>query len=501
MSFKNLIPWRSWLVRKLCTSAADNATASGARVAARNKNMLYPRLSALVATGGTVPETLNDFIMEGNKIRKNELIRCVKELRKYRRYQHSLDIMDWMEKRNIHFSHIDHAVRLDLTAKTKGLAAAEDYLSALPPDAKNKMTYGSLLNCYCNNIMEDKALSLFKKMDELELIDISLPFNNLMSLYLRSGQPEKVPELITELKRRNIPLGHFSYILWMKSYADINDIEGVESVLEELLNDGKVKVTGTTYSNLAAIYVKAGQFEKAEVYLKKLETDKKPHQREAYHFLISLYAGTSNRAEVFRLWEALKRDFSVVNNTSYLIMIQALTKLKDFDGMKGCFEEWESSCSIYDRRLASSTIRGYLLGDMLEEAELVFDNAVKRSKGPFTKAREHFMIYFLNKGRCDMALKHMEAAVSEVKDWIPSVPETRQAFFKYFFNERDVEAAEELCKILKNSNGLDSKAYHWLLKTYVAAGKVAPDMRERLEADGIEISNELQDLLVKACPE
>ncbi|KAK8639595.1 hypothetical protein V6N13_137968 [Hibiscus sabdariffa] len=501
MNFKNLIPLRSWLVRKLCTSAADNATASGARLAARNRNMLYPRLSALGATGGTVSETLNDFIMEGKKIRKDELIRCVKELRKYRRYQHSLDIMEWMEKRNIQFSHIDHAVRLDLIAKTKGLAAAEDYLTALPSHSKNKMTYGSLLNCYCNSIMKEEALSLFNKMDELKLIDNSLPFNNLMCLYMRSGQPQKVPELITELKGRNIPLGHISYILWMQSYSDLNDIEGVESVLQELLNDSNVKCTWTTYSNLAAIYVKAGQFEKAEVYLKKLETDKKPHQREAYHFLISLYAGTSNRAEVFRLWEALKRDFSGVNNTSYLIMIQALTKLKDFDGIKGCFEEWESSCPIYDRRLASSTIRGYLLGDMLEEAELVFDNAVKRSKGPFTKAREHFMIYFLNKGRFDMALKHMEAAVSEVKDWSPLIPETRKAFFNYFFDEGDVEAAEEFCKILKNKNGLDSEAYHWLLKTYVAAGKVAPDMPQRLEDDGIEINKELQDLLVKACPE
>ncbi|KAE8727576.1 hypothetical protein F3Y22_tig00005459pilonHSYRG00302 [Hibiscus syriacus] len=470
MNFKSLIPLGSLLVRKLCTSAADNATALGTRVAAQNSNRLYPRLSALAATGGTVSETLNEFIREGKRIRKDELIRCVKELRKFRHYQHSLDIMDWMEKRNVHLSHIDHAVRLDLIAKTKGLAAAEDYLSALPPGAKNKMTYGSLLNCYCNSIMKDEALSLFKKMDELKLIDNSLPFNNLMCLYMKSGQPQKVPELINELKCRNIPLDHITYIMWMQSYGNLNDIEGVESVLEELLNDIEAKCTWKTYSNLAAIYVKAGLFEKAEVYLKKLETDKKPHKREAYHCMISLYAGTSNRAEVFRLWETLKRNFPGVNNTSYLIQIQALAKLKDFEGMKKCFKEWESSCLAYDMRLAGSTIRGYLLGDMLEEAELVFDNVLKRNIGPFTKAREHFMVYFLNKGRFDMALKHMEAAVSEVKDWSPSIPETKKVLFEYFLNEGDVDAAEVFCKILKNSNPLDSEDYYWLLKTYVAAG-------------------------------
>ncbi|XVF22065.1 hypothetical protein REPUB_Repub12eG0142300 [Reevesia pubescens] len=94
----------------------------------------------------------------------------------------------------------------------------------------------------------------------------------------------------------------------------------------------------------------------------------------------------------------------------------------------------------------------------------------------------------------------MEAAVSEINNWSPSNPETTTAFFDYFMNEGDVNAAEEFCKILKNNNSLDSDAYHWLLKIYVAAGKVAPDIRQRLEDDGIELSQEIQDLLVNVCP-
>ncbi|XVE77530.1 hypothetical protein DITRI_Ditri13aG0070600 [Diplodiscus trichospermus] len=500
MNYRRLILSGSWLVRKLCTAASETASDAMVEVAAPRRNTLYSRLSALGATGGTVSEALNDFVMEGKMIRKDELSRCIKQLRKYRRYQHSLDIMDWMEKRNMEFSFVDHAIRLDLISKTKGIGAAEDYLSALPPSAKNVLTYGALLNCYCNHLMKDEALALFKKMDELKLINNTLPFNNLMCLYMRLGQPEKVPQLIDELKRRNIPLGCFTYILWMQSYANLKDIEGVENVLEELSNDSEGNCTWTTYSNLAAIYVKAGLFEKAEACLEKLEKDMMPRQREAYHFLISLYAGTSNRAEVYRAWEALKRAFPSVTNTSYLIMVQALAKLKDFEGLKKCFEEWESSCSTYDMRLATSTIRGYLSGDMLEEAELVLVNATRRSKGPFTRARECFMVYYLKKRCFDLALKHMEAAVSEFDSWRP-YPETKAAFFDYFINEGDIDAAEEFCKILKNNNSLDSDAYHGLLRTYVAAGKVAPAIRKRLKDDGIELSQELQDLLVNVCPE
>ncbi|XVF80688.1 hypothetical protein PTKIN_Ptkin15bG0094900 [Pterospermum kingtungense] len=499
MNYWRLVSSGSWLVRKLCTAASEKATEAVLEVAAPMRNSLYSKLSALGATGGTVSGALNDFIMEGKRIRKDKLSRCIKQLRKYHRYQHSLDIMDWMERRKMQFSLVDHAIRLDLIAKTKGIGAAEDYLSSLPPDAQNLLTYGALLNCYCNNLMKDEALALFNKMDELKLINNTLPFNNLMCMYVRLGEPQKVPELIAELKLRNIPPCRFTYVLWMQSYAHMNDIGGVESVMEELANDSEDKCTWTTYSNLAAIYVKAGLFEKAEACLKKLERDKMPHQREAYHFLISLYSGTSNRAEVYRVWEALKRAFSSVTNTSYLIMVQALAKLKDLEGLKKCFEEWESSCSIYDMRMATSTIRGYLSGDMVEEAELVLANAMKRNKGPYTRAREIFMVYFLKKRRFDLALKHMEAAVSEVKGWSPSNPETRTAFFDYFVNEGDVDAAEEFCKILKNNSCLNSDVYHGLLRTYVAAGKVAPDMRQRLEDDGIELSQELQNLLVNVC--
>ncbi|MBA0834381.1 hypothetical protein Goarm_006740 [Gossypium armourianum] len=220
--------------------------------------------------------------------------------------------------------------------------------------------------------------------------------------------------------------------------------EGVERVVEELSNNVEENCTWIECSTLAAIYVQANQFEKAEAFPRKLESDKMPRKHEAYHSLISLYAGTSNRAE-------------------------SLIRLKDFKGLKKCFKVWEYSCSVYDTGLADNVIHGYLSGDLLEEAELVFDKAMKRCKGPFAISWECFMVYHLKKLRIDLALKRMEAA--------------------------------QFCRILKNNNPLDSNAYRTLLKAYIVSGKVAPNMWQRLAKDGIELSQELQDLLVNVCPE
>ena len=84
------------LERRLCTAAAATepeevvAQAAGRSV---KQPRLYRRLSALGATGGSVADTLNEYINEGKVVTHRELTTYIKELRKYHKFQHALEVV------------------------------------------------------------------------------------------------------------------------------------------------------------------------------------------------------------------------------------------------------------------------------------------------------------------------------------------------------------------------------------------------------------------------
>ncbi|KAH6811213.1 hypothetical protein C2S51_024975 [Perilla frutescens var. frutescens] len=466
------------------------------------EDRLYRRLSALGKNRGMVASTINEYIREGRTVTKVELERCIKELRRYKRHGDALEIMEWMEFRKFNFKHRNNAVRLDLVAKVKGVTAAENYFNALSPTARVHCTYGALLNCYCKENMADKALELFAKMVEENMIVTALPFNNLMSMYARSGQPEKVLILGEEMKKSNIRPDSHTYNLLMNTYAHLNDIEGVERVFEEMKLENGKECNWTSYSHLANIYSKAGYQEKAKLALQNMEKEMDPHDREAYHFLISLHAGVSDLDQVHRIWKSLKSTMEITTNRSYLVVLQALGSLNDIEGMTNCYKEWESECSSYDVKLANAVIRAYLRHDMLEEAESVLETAISRSAGPFFYAWEQLMLFYLKESQINRALQILETATSKAhKSKWELRPDAVDKFLDYFKQVTDVNSVEKFYKLMKTINCVDSRLYETLLETYIAAGETVPDMRMRIEGDGVKISSEIEHLLATVCPE
>ncbi|XP_008810293.1 pentatricopeptide repeat-containing protein At4g01990, mitochondrial-like [Phoenix dactylifera] len=414
-------PWWPAVLRRLTTASASEMKAQAAREEAEWKP-LYRRLSALGgAPEGRVTATLDQWEMEGWRMTALQLMKHIRELRKYRRHEHALEMMHWMEKRSMEMPNGYHAVRLDLISKVKGVRSAEEYFSNLPEPAKNQRTYGALFNCYCSGKMTDRAVALLEKMKELKFASNVLIYNNLMSLYMKLGQLEMVPILFQEMKASNVLPDSCTYRIIMKSYASVSDMVSVERVTQEM-EESRGASDCLTYCHLASLYNSVGLFEKAETALKKAELVLGSHELSPFRLLISSYAAAGNLSEVSRVWNSFKARVPRPTNTNYLIMLQALRKLDDMDGLKRCFEEWESGCVNYDIRLVNTVIEAYLRKGMVDEAKLLQEKADQKGEWSDVHTFVLFIDHYLKSRELELARKCSKLANSIVKKgWLKTV--------------------------------------------------------------------------------
>lgn len=460
---------------------------------------LYVKLFKDGSSQLSVRQNLNNFIKTGKRVYKWEVGDTLKKLRDRKLYQPALKLSETMSKRNMIKTVSDHAIHLDLLAKARGITAAENYFVNLPESSKNHLCYGALLNCYCKELMTEKAEGLMEKMKELSLPLSSLPYNSLMTLYTKVGQPEKIPFIIQEMKASNIMLDSYTYNVWMRALAAVKDISGVERVHDEMKRDGQVTADWTTYSNLASIYVDGGMFSKAEVALKELEKRNEFKDLSAYQFLITLYGRIGNLFEVYRVWRSLRLAFPKTANISYLNMIQVLVNLKDLPGAEKCFREWECGCPTYDIRVANVLIGAYAKLDMLEKAEELKERARRRGAKPNAKTLEIFLDYHLQKGDIKLAVDCLDKAISigrgNGEKWVPS-SKVISTMMRHFEQEKDVDGAEEFVEILNKSvDSLGVEVFESLIRTYAAAGRTSSAMQRRLKMENVEVSEDTQKLL------
>ncbi|KAJ4711054.1 putative Pentatricopeptide repeat-containing protein [Melia azedarach] len=466
---------------------------------------LYDRLFKEGSSEVSVRQQLNQFLKSSKRVFKWEVGDTLKKLRDRKLYSPALKLSENMEKRGMNKTVSDQAIHLDLVAKVRGVDAAENYFVDLPETSKNHLTYGALLNCYCKELMTEKAEALMEKMKELNIGFSSMPFNSLMTLYTKIGQPEKIPAIIQEMKAWSIMPDSYTYNVWMRALAAVNDISGVERVIDEMKRDGRVAADWTTYSNLATIYVDAGLFEKAENALKELERRNIHRDLSAYQFLLTLYGRTSNLLEAYRIWRSLRLAFPKTANVSYLNMIQVLVNLKDLPGAEKCFREWESGCPIYDIRVANALIGAYAKEGQLEKAEELKERALRRGAKANAKTWEIFSDYYLKNGDMKLAVNCLENAINTGRGdggkWVPS-SQTIRTLMRHFEQEKDVDGAEGFVEILKKAvDDLGVEVFESLIRTYAAAGRTTPMMRRRLKMENVEVNGESKKLLEVICVE
>ncbi|KAF4390914.1 pentatricopeptide repeat-containing protein At4g02820, mitochondrial [Cannabis sativa] len=448
-------------------------------------SLVFPKRSAVIA--------ISKWKEEGNSVRKYELNRVVRELRKLRRYKHALEICEWMrEQKDIKLLAGDYAVHLDLIAKVRGIDSAEKFFEDLPEGMSDHFTCTALLHTYVKNNLYDKAEALMERMSECGLLNNPLPYNHMMSLYISNGQLEKVPGIIQELKRNTTP-DVVTHNLWLTVCASQNDVESAEKTLLEL-KKAKLDPDWVTYSTLTNLYIKTGFTEKAASTLKEMEKMATRKNRVAYSSLLSLHTNLGDKEGVQRTWKKMKSLFRKMNDAEYNCMISSLLKLEELKEAEDLYTEWRSVSGTGDVRISNLLLASYINRNQMGMAETFHDRMVKEGISPCYTTWELLTWGYLKEKHMGKVLDYFEKAVTSVKKWDHDEKLVREVF-KMIEEEGNVEGAEHLLEILRNSHYVSTGIYNSLLRTYAKAGKMPLLVEERMEKDNVQLDEETRKLI------
>ncbi|CAK9324211.1 unnamed protein product [Citrullus colocynthis] len=156
------------------------------------------------------------LVEEGREVKESDLQKLIKQLRKFRRFNHALQLCEWISnERNQDPSPGDIAIQLHLISKVHGLEHAEKYFNSIGEFSRDHKVYGALLNCYVENKNLEKAETIMQKMREVGFMKTPLSYNVMLSLYSHLGKHEKLDELMEKMEEMGIAHDIYIYVVFV----------------------------------------------------------------------------------------------------------------------------------------------------------------------------------------------------------------------------------------------------------------------------------------------
>ncbi|XP_009401682.2 pentatricopeptide repeat-containing protein At2g20710, mitochondrial [Musa acuminata AAA Group] len=455
---------------------------------------LYNRVAASGDPRRSIVPLLERWVQEGRPVDQSDLREMVKKMRSFRRNFHALEISTWMsDRRYFCLSPGDVADRLDLIKKVHGLEQAESFFGNLPKQLKVYQVHGALLSCYVQDKCVEKAEAFFHRMEEANMLD-SFAFNMLMKMYNDIGQLALVDKIFQKMKNKGFAPDIFTYNILIEAYATGANVEGVKKVLGSMKHS-EIAASCYTYAIAAKGYVKSGLIDEALVLLeesKKLMPRRKGN--DAYGFLILIYSDIGDKSEMYRVWNMYKSSDKVATSM-YMCMMGALLKLDDVEGAEAILKEWESVTSFHDFRLPNLLLGAYCTRGLLEKAELLVNKAIESGLAPYANAWDRLASLYFDCGQNLKAVEAMKKALAEGQaPWKPN-PASVMRTLEYMKEQKGVEEAEGIVKLLKRHGPLAQEIYNCLLTIYMWAGKSTTDLLEQMAEDGFRADEDTFKIL------
>ncbi|ESW34082.1 hypothetical protein PHAVU_001G122900 [Phaseolus vulgaris] len=429
--------------------------------------------------GVSIHVALEKWLAEGNELTREEVSHATFYLRRRKMFGRALQLSEWLESKNqFEFLERDHAVRLDLIARTRGLHKAEVYIETIPESCSRELMHRTLLaNCVSQNNVK-KAEEVFNKMKNLDFSITVFACNQMLLLYKRNNK-KKIADVLLLMENENIKPSSLTYSILIDTKGQSRDIDGMDQILDRMKAQG-IEPDINTQAVLARHYISAGLQDKAETLLKEMEGENLNRNRWLCQILLPLYANLGKVDEVERVWKVCETN---PWHDESLVAIEAWGKLNKVDEAENVFE------TMIKKRKLSSRTGSVLLKVYANHNKLIKGkDLIKRMGdsgcriGPLSW--DAMVKLYVQAGEVEKAdsILHRAAQQSRMKPMFS----TYLTILQQYAERGDIHNSEKIFYRMKQDDYPSRpRMYQLLLNAYINAKVPAYGIRDRLRADSI----------------
>ncbi|KAK3158523.1 hypothetical protein QOZ80_2AG0138290 [Eleusine coracana subsp. coracana] len=301
-------------------------------------------------------------------------------------------------------------------ARSRRFDEAEALLSSHLPTATTEPRLAAVLCAYAAASLPENALAAFRSAaPSLPAPITPMPFNALLSVFLRCRQNKRVPEIFAELSKEfSITPDATTYAILVKGYCMIRDDAKAQQVLVQMREQG-ISPTTSIYTSLIDSMYKQKKVEEAErLWKEMLESGCQPDV-VTYNVKATYYALHGKPEEILDVIAEMEAAGLKPDTITYNFLMTCYCKNGMLDDAKAVYHSLgEKGCSgnaaTYRHMLAGLCANGDF------EAGLgVFKESLKRNKIPDFLTMKGFVKGLTKEGRVDDA----KEVIAEVKKKFP----------------------------------------------------------------------------------
>merc|ERR1719409_602910 len=239
-------------------------------------------------------------------------------------------------------------------------------------DCVNTVIYSTILKGFAISRQPEKLMQVYTEMKEREIACNTISYNTMLDAYAKSGSMDRVPELLEDMKasRPRVEPDVITYSTIVKGYCMSGDVDKAFEVLGEMKRDGKHAPDEILYNSLLDGCAKQHRLDDALRLLDDMHDTHVVPSNYTLSILVKLLGRARRLNQAFTMVETICKEHGFRPNIQvYTCLIQACIQNRQLGRAIALHDEIlnEGGCAP-DQKTYSVIVRGCLQAGAVEKA-------------------------------------------------------------------------------------------------------------------------------------